>query len=106
MTFEVDRYLGKEFSAEFYNCWDFAKEIWLELCGVRLTVATVLQAQAEYEVLKQAISPCLVLMQGRSALPHIGVYYQGRVLHLKPEGARYQPLHLARLGFHTVTFYR
>lgn len=111
MAFEVDRYLDRQFDLDSYNCWDFTREVWLALTGKELAVLrdwlpdTVSQAQVKYVELKQAVSPCVVLFQGRSALPHAGVYYNGRVLHLRQQGVRYQPLHLARIGFHTTLFY-
>lgn len=111
MHFEVDRYLDRQFDLDSYNCWDFTREVWMAITGKELSVLhdwlphTVSLAQMEYVELKQAVSPCVVLFQGRSILPHAGVYYNGRVLHLRQQGARYQPLHLARIGFHTTLFY-
>lgn len=115
MVFDLNHYLDRQFDLESYNCWDFTREVWLALTGQELTLlkdwepGTIQQAQGQYVELRQAVSPCVVLFQGRSAaghtVPHAGVYYNGRVLHLRQQGARYQGLHLARIGFHTVTFY-
>lgn len=105
MAFEVDNYLDRQFNWQSYNCWHFANEVWKDLCGKELLATSADQAQGAYRVLHQAVSPCLVLFQGVAPVPHVGVYYQGRVLHLREEGARYEQLHLARIGFHTVTFY-
>lgn len=105
MAFETDKYLDRQFSWESYNCWHFARDVWKELSGDELRAASPEQAQSAYRQIHQAVSPCLVLFQGVAPIPHVGVYYQGRVLHLREDGARYQPLHLARIGFHTVTFF-
>ena len=102
--FTIDSFLSKEFSKE-YNCWHFAKDVWLQLKGQTLEVSTVQQAQVSYVELPAPRSPCLVLMEAIGHVPHIGVFLNGKVLHLKQNGAWYQPLSVASIGFHSTTFY-
>lgn len=56
--------------------------------------------------LKSPVSPCFVLMQRSQTIPHIGVYWKGRVLHLNDKGAQYQPLNIARGYFPLIRFYK
>lgn len=118
--FQVDRYLAKKFRLDSYNCWHFVRDVWFELTGALLYDYTptkvnrdelylaasdathhfVLDASAKHSKL-----PSIVLMKRGREVPHIGVMYNGKVLHLRPEGAMYQPLDVASVGFDKVLFY-
>jgi hypothetical protein len=117
MTFSVDKYLGKVYSKQ-YTCWDFARDVWLELSPSRFTVGPVdMQQPAKYlhdianleashlTRLEVPVSPCLVLMQRQRINPHVGVYYKGKILHLGPRGASYEALHTATACFPSVRYY-
>lgn len=111
-VFSCDKYLGRQFSLDAYNCWDFVREVWKDLRSQDLLEVldwsrfSIQQAQGEFTLLQSPVDPCIVLLQGVSALPHVGVFYSGYVLHLRPTGALYESLELARIGFHTVRFYK
>lgn len=102
---DTDKYLSSVFDIKSYNCWHFVKDVWLELRGQLLEVATVRQAQVDYVELPAPRSPCLVLMEAVGQVPHVGVYLNGKVLHLKQNGAWYQPLEIASVGFQSTSFY-
>lgn len=118
MTFRVDRYLDRRFDKARYNCFDFAREVWKELTGVDLGAQTpedisisAFTARALFvanslEKLDAPVDPCLVLMRRARIEPHVGVYYRGRVLHLKPTGVQYMPLDQVTAAYTTITFYR
>lgn len=104
-----------------YNCLDFATEAWAHLTGDagvldRLAALNagihaedgrvVLSAVRGFRKLEQPMSPCFVVMQRSKTQPHIGVYHNGRVLHLKENGVEYQPLAVARRYFTKIGFYR
>lgn len=116
--FTVDKYLGKVHNMKDYNCWDFIREVYLELTGEDIGYRTPLSgsrtemkerfAREEQEFLKipEAVSPCIVLFKRHRVLPHVGIYYKGKVLHLPEHStARYEPLSIASLGFKEVGFY-
>ncbi len=120
--FELDKYLSKRFNLQHYNCWHFVRDVWFELTGDMLYDYTprpatkvdmelaaddarhlfnmVAPVCAQYSIL-----PVIVLMKRGRDVPHIGVMYEGKVLHLRPEGAAYQPLDVASVGFDKVLFY-
>lgn len=117
MTLSIDQYLRKSFDEKSYNCWDMARDVWRDLKGQELQpcrpapftreaywVATT-QRQCEFRELASPESPCLVLMQRAMDIPHIGVFIDGNVLHLRRQGAIYQPLAMARFGFPVVLYY-
>lgn len=97
----VDRWLSAKYS-ESYNCYDFARDVYLDLAGRDIGPQTV--GHGRFERLRGPVHPCLVLMRGR--LAHVGVYWRGRVLHLSREGVHYQDLEVATLGYQHVRYYR
>lgn len=116
--FTVDKYLGKRFHISNYNCWHLVRDVWFELTGDLLydytpakttrTDMWVAATDAQHrfmEVKRVGTDPLIVLMQRPGDTPHIGVLYEGKVLHLRPNGAIYQPLEVASVGFSKVTFY-
>lgn len=114
---EVDRFLDRVPGPQ-YKCFDFAREVWQISFGVdvgyslhSLTVA-LSERQIKpselraFEKLKQPEEPCFVTMQRGRTVPHIGIWTQGRVLHLAPTGAQYVPLFVAARRYPRVGFYR
>lgn len=115
--FTVDPYLSREFHQVRYNCWDFLREAWLDLTGVDIghrtpDPATPLamrrrfdREESEFRRLAEPAEPSIVLMRRPRAVPHVGLFWRARVLHMQPEGPRYERLEMARLGFKEVRFY-
>lgn len=117
---DVDKYLGKRFHITNYNCWHFVRDVWFELTGEVLydytpakTTKYELELAAEdarYHFVEEpypnaTTAPLIVLMKRAHDVPHIGVLYKGRVLHLRPEGVMYQPVDVSSVGFQKVLFY-
>lgn len=104
----LDDYLAKEHRGVDYNCLHFAREAWRDLTGEDLP-ATELRITKKvvksFKRLDNPVDPCVVLMRRKFATPHIGIYYRGKVLHLRESGAEFFPLPVATLGFTTVRFY-
>lgn len=118
MFLDVDKYLSKRFHLQHYNCWHFVRDVWYELSGVMLYDYTPdrvtkyeMQLAAEdashrfMRIETPGTSPLIVLMKRNRDVPHIGVLYNGKVLHLRPEGAVYQPMDIASTGFDQIIFY-
>jgi hypothetical protein len=103
-----------------YNCLDFVREVWLALFGTDVKerldnlCAGVHAADGRirlsgvrgFEQLKTPVSPCFVVMQRNKVTPHIGIYLNGRLLHLRDNGVEYRPLNVARRYFKQIGFYR
>ncbi len=121
---EVGKYLGREFHWRNYNCWDFIRDVWLDHCGVDLgrrtpdsiTTQDFLKAFSgqEFDVhnrivhqIAQPEEPCLVYMSRPNSLSHVGVWVQGRLLHLRPRGnVVHEDFELASIGFPEIRFYK
>jgi len=103
-----------------YNCLDFAREAWLLVAGdgdvkAKLDALSagvhaedgrvILSAVRGFRKLDKPVSPCFVVMQRSKMQPHIGVFYNGRVLHLKENGVEYQPVQVARRYFTKIGYY-
>lgn len=117
INFNADLYMDRRFNLVNNNCWHLVKDVWLELTGVDLEdftpqtptktscwVATT-EAQSRFRELSEPESPCIVLMQRAIDIPHIGVYIDGKLLHLRPTGTIWQPLEIARIGFPVLLYY-
>lgn len=113
----LDDLLLRSFDIRSYNCWNLAREVWLRLTGQVLdaitltdTSSTTLRGIVEdvsvrYRQIPSPTSPCLVLLMKPRHAPHIGVYYDGKVMHIQRAGVQYVPLETAQLGFTSVRFY-
>lgn len=117
-AFSTDRWLHARQRPNEYNCFDFTRDVWLDLTGEdigdrlqilhraipdrRATKADI----AAFNRLDGPQSPSLVMMRRPRAVPHIGVFLRGRILHLRQRGAVFEPPFYATLGFKTVGYYR
>lgn len=119
MKLNVDSYLARRFDLATQNCWHLARDAWLELTGVDLgdrtpetiSAATLMQRFDSdvpvFEKLAKPVDPCLVLMRRPGLVPHVGVFYRGRILQMtRKRGACFEPLHHATAGFTDVGFYK
>jgi cell wall-associated NlpC family hydrolase len=101
--------IHKQFDLRNYNCYHFARDVWRHVTGKELPgVAcprTLLHAheivttytdpldadRPMFRELYGAKSPCIAVFSRRGA-SHVGVYLDGRVLHLGVSGARHESI--------------
>lgn len=115
-NFSVDPFLDRVQTKE-YNCLDFVREVWLAMTGCDITQRLTGLVGA-FAARKATISgvrgftripgpktPCFVVMQRARFVPHIGIYIDGRILHLTEQGVQFQPLVVARNYFISVKYY-
>jgi hypothetical protein len=115
--FTVDKYLKKPFDIVNYNCWDFIRDVLIDLKGVdvdcrtpnpptreAMRVAFATQ-ENQFKRLGKPEDGCIVLFSRPKSTPHVGVFYKGKVLHLEKNGAHYQPLDIVKLGFKNIRYY-
>lgn len=100
--FTVDDYLPRRFDMKSYNCWHLAKDVWCDLTNERLESRDI----GNFVRLESPSTPCFVLMQKPSTVPHVGIYYEGMVLHMHPvRGTCYEKSYIAALGFPQTDYY-
>lgn len=114
---QTDRFLDRRANPR-YNCMDFVREVWLAITGVDLADAlTWLNARFKdrrravsgvrrFERLKSPSTPCVIFMQRPFIIPHVGIWIDGRVLHLKDTGVALEPLHVACGHYRKFSYYR
>jgi hypothetical protein len=114
----IDRFLDR-MPHKGYNCLDFAAEVWFALSGgvdirERLTGLVGQFAKQgpnvswfrQFERLSKPVSPCFVVMQRFRFTPHVGIFLDGRILHMTDRGVQFQPLVVARAYFSIIRYYR
>ena len=103
----IDKFLGKTFNHK-YNCADFAAEVWEYLTGnaARYLVEDwSIESRSRLQRITVPVSPCLIIMYQRRTIPHVGIYRNGRVLHLTGMGVENQPIDVAARGFRNYRLY-
>lgn len=104
----IDNLLDRVWSKN-YTCNEFACEAWKQITGKDLSkrMFSYLNGKGRFKRLDKPISPCLVFFtnNARSA-SHVGLFYEGKLLHLSPKGVQYIPLELVAMNFKETRFYR
>lgn len=103
----IDDLLDREFR-HGYTCNEFACEAWKLVTREDLSqrLDLFLNGGEGFERLDKPISPCLVFLHNSArSETHIGLFYEGRVLHLAARGAQYVPLEFI-VGYKYCEFYQ
>ena len=83
-----------------YTCHEFACDAWQKITGKELTLKKCKPIDA-------LESPCIVfLYNNERSDSHVGVFYDGRVIHLGIRGVQYVPLERITIGFKEWSFYK
>jgi len=112
----INAYFSRKYDDMSYNCLHFARDVWLDLTGEDLTAKlqgllgegrklTKSHFRA-FRKLNQPLSPCLVLMTQLGKDPHIGVYFNGNVFHIRKSGVEFLPANLACRWATSIRYYR
>lgn len=95
----LDRYFGKQWSKD-YTCYNLASDVWKDLTGLVLDVGN-------YEQLDKPQNPCIVFMTNNYRKDsHVGIFMDGRVIHLSIRGVQWIPLEWLEMQFKEVSFYK
>jgi hypothetical protein len=97
----IDKYLDR-MPTKNYRCFDFVNEVWRDLTG-KDAIQQFLNRK--FVRLAGPVSPCVVAMQKRDTTPHVGIFIDGRILHLRDYGVEYQPLVVARSFYTRIKYY-
>lgn len=115
----IDPLLDRQYDINSYNCVHFLCDAWQYLFDESLhdRMQGFLRAMVDKQFIRddlktfrkipEPLEPCIVVMQARFQSPHVGLFYCGNVLHLPGHcNAKFEPLHMARLGYEKVSFYQ
>lgn len=95
----LDKYFGKTWTRE-YTCHSLASEVWEDLTGRTMAIG-------QYENIDEPESPCIVFMSNNHRKDsHVGIFVDGRVIHLSVRGVQWIPVELLKMGFKEVSFYK
>jgi hypothetical protein len=113
----LDGFFGRAYHRRHYNCAHFAIDIWEHLHR-RPVVASFYGFLIPGNVsgglghadgvtwLTQPRDPCFVLMRSTVIPPHVGVFYQGKIIHLAGNHkVQYQPLDVVTVGYTRVRYF-
>lgn len=118
MTFDPDRYLDRVYSLHGYNCWSLVREAWRDMTGEdlgdrnpeqmtsRAIRAEFDQGDHRFSPVARLDAPGLVVMHQAGHVPHVGLYWRGRVLQINHAGVSCVPVDALRATFARMEFYR
>lgn len=113
----IDKYLDKKYDEAKYNCASFVCELWKDLKGDDISSAlgecskhrsnrkVYAHSLAAFERLEAPQSPCIALFQINRREPHVGIWLEGKILHITQKGVEWNCLELVMLNFNKVRFY-
>lgn len=95
----IDSLFGRQWK-KGYTCHEFACEAWELITGEKLELGN-------RKEIKKPLSPCIVfLYNNERSDSHVGVFYNGKVLHLSARGVQHIPLEFLTMSFRKVSFYK
>lgn len=115
----LDWAFSKTYDARNYNCAHFVIEIFEKALGIDGPMKEALEGFLTgrgdrrvyahklkvFKRLDQAREGCLCLFHAPASEPHVGIYLEGRVLHLTKTGVHWVELPIAMIGFKRAGFY-
>jgi len=105
----LDKFLHAEYHATEYNCGHFARDVYAHLTGMHVGVPTGGEATQWLRKfvfrLERPITPCLAVMSRAHYTTHVGVYIDGKIMHLTEQGARIEDVDLASVLFTRIRYY-
>lgn len=103
----IDHLFFRTYDRERYNCAHFVNEAWRYLFGLEINIPQFgdIDLKNRFKRIQKPVSPCIVIFAAKS-YSHVGLFYKGKVLHIRERGVRYEPLDTAKLAFRTVRFYQ
>jgi hypothetical protein len=117
---DVDMFLDRvPVPARKYTCLSFVLEVWKASFGEDVSGkfyrmlggacdlrGVALEQRARFTKLEAPVSPCFVLMwRINLKVPHIGIWYNGRILHLHETGAQYMSPSIVTRRFQRVSYF-
>ena len=111
----LDELWLKKYDQKLYNCSHFCRDAWLMLTGADISdmvgawnSGSLAEAMRSREDLRRLESPgdrCIVMCQKPGKPPHVGVYVEGRVFHMTPDGPKMHDLSFIKSSYNSVKYY-
>lgn len=113
----IDKYLDREYNESKYNCASLTCEVWKDLTGIDISNAlgecckaredrrVSAHGLAVFQRLNGPVSPCIALFQVQRREPHVGIWLDGKILHITRNGVEWSCLELVMINFDKVRFY-
>lgn len=113
----LDRFYSRVYNEVSYNCAHFVCEVWAQLTGEDIThkLTGMLKGKHErivdpklrfqFKKLKSPCNICLIVMHRRKMGSHVGIYINGKVLHITESGVERVAVSVATFGFDKFGFY-
>lgn len=104
----INELLDREWTND-YTCHDFVCEAWKLITDECLEsrLAAFIDGSGDFEKLSEPISPCIAHFEiNNRSSTHVGLFFEGQILHLQFRNAQNVPLEDVMLHFKKVSFYR
>jgi hypothetical protein len=113
----IDQFLDRQYDSKNYNCVHFVCEVFTKLFnedyykilgGFLFAPGHRCTCKIDLRPIQQVARPerpCLALFQVAKNNPHVGIWMDGKILHLRESGVSLMPLEIVMLSFKKVRFY-
>ena len=113
----IDALFGKIHNDDTYNCAHFVADAYKHLTGREIMEdlqtflrppekrTAPLSMRHRWRRLRYPKDGCVVLLRRPRTPSHVGLWYEGKVIHLTAQGVQFQPVDIAAMGYKTTGFY-
>lgn len=114
----VDQLFDKEYNLHHYNCVHFLRDAWHFITGENIedSVNTILRPvckekgfemrlKNDFIRISKPVTPCIIVLHRAKCAPHVGIWINGKILHLAKTGVELMPLEIVGIGFDRHRFY-
>lgn len=114
----IDQFFNKKYHKDNYNCAHFVADVWQELTGkcideaLRCFLMPVKDRQVPIDLrrsfkrLSCPQEPCIVLMRRPKDDPHVGIFFDGKVMQITESGVSFLIVPVATATFKKVDYYQ
>lgn len=112
----IDPLLDRVYNRRTYNCFHFAADAWRHITGEDTLDAVFYHSFGRNDLVNMfkhvrrvpgpTVGASIVLMENRIGDRHIGICYQGRLLHLSEQGVQYMPFDAYVVFYRNMRFYQ
>lgn len=103
----LDQFLDRTWT-DSYTCNEFSCEVWQHITGEDLSqrLQNFLNGTGSFIPIDVPESPCIALFNRKNADSHVGIFFEGKLLHLTSRGVHYVHLEIVQGSFQQPRFYK